>query len=126
AVTWLWEPAGQISGQERHEGAGCMPDGEGAEEDKTSDRLETVILDVTKTESIVAVTQWVKERVVNRGTFEIPVCVCWFDSVFEGPLGILPGPLGLVNNAGLSILSSLNEWMKKEDFAKILDVNCLG
>ena len=37
-----------------------------------------------------------------------------------------PGLWGLVNNAGLSILSSLNEWMKKEDFAKILDVNLLG
>ena len=64
--------------------AACLTE-KGAEElrNKTSDRLETVILDVTKTESIVAATQWVKERVGNRGTIEIPVCVCWFDSVFE-------------------------------------------
>uniref|UniRef100_A0A452UTB0 Hydroxysteroid 17-beta dehydrogenase 6 n=1 Tax=Ursus maritimus TaxID=29073 RepID=A0A452UTB0_URSMA len=33
---------------------------------QTSDRLETVILDITKTESISAATQWVKERVEDR------------------------------------------------------------
>ncbi|CAO2582002.1 Retinol dehydrogenase 16 [Lemmus lemmus] len=83
--------------------AACLTE-KGAEElrNKTSDRLETVILDVTKTESIVAATQWVKERVGNRGLW------------------------GLVNNAGISIPSGLNEWMKKEDFTKILDVNLLG
>ncbi|XP_075810375.1 retinol dehydrogenase 16-like [Microtus pennsylvanicus] len=83
--------------------AACLTE-KGAEElrNKTSDRLETVILDVTKTESIVAATQWVKERVGNRGLW------------------------GLVNNAGISIPSGLNEWMNKEDFAKILDVNLLG
>ena len=65
--------------------AACLTE-KGAEElrNKTSDRLETVILDVTKTESIVAATQWVKERVGNRGTIEIPVCVSWFECVFEG------------------------------------------
>nr|AAH56642.1 Rdh9 protein [Mus musculus] len=48
--------------------AACLTE-KGAEElrNKTSDRLETVILDVTKTESIVTATQWVKERVGNRG-----------------------------------------------------------
>ncbi|XP_038171093.1 retinol dehydrogenase 16-like [Arvicola amphibius] len=47
--------------------AACLTE-KGAEElrNKTSDRLETVILDVTKTDSIVAATQWVKERVGNR------------------------------------------------------------
>ncbi|XP_057614002.1 retinol dehydrogenase 16-like [Chionomys nivalis] len=83
--------------------AACLTE-KGAEElrNKTSDRLETVILDVTKTESIVAATQWVKERVGNRGLW------------------------GLVNNAGISIPVGPNEWMNKEDFAKILDVNLLG
>ncbi|XP_041526765.1 retinol dehydrogenase 16-like isoform X2 [Microtus oregoni] len=83
--------------------AACLTE-KGAEElrNKTSDRLETVILDVTKTESIVAATQWVKERVGNRGLW------------------------GLVNNAGISIPSGPNEWLNKEDFAKILDVNLLG
>ena len=66
--------------------AACLTE-KGAEElrNKTSDRLETVILDVTKTESIVAATQWVKERVGNRGNIVMPVCVCWFESVFEEP-----------------------------------------
>ncbi|XP_038171095.1 retinol dehydrogenase 7-like [Arvicola amphibius] len=83
--------------------AACLTE-KGAEElrNKTSDRLETVILDVTKTESIVAATQWVKERVGNRGLW------------------------GLVNNAGISIPVCPIEWMNKEDFAKILDVNLLG
>nr|XP_042119335.1 retinol dehydrogenase 16 isoform X2 [Peromyscus maniculatus bairdii] len=83
--------------------AACLTEN-GAEElrSKTSDRLETVILDVTKTESVVAATQWVKERVGNRGLW------------------------GLVNNAGISISSVPNEWLKKEDFAKVLDVNLLG
>nr|XP_048274731.1 retinol dehydrogenase 16-like [Myodes glareolus] len=83
--------------------AACLTE-KGAEElrNNTSKRLETVILDVTKTESIVAATQWVKERVGNRGLW------------------------GLVNNAGISIPSTLNAFLKKEDFAKILDVNLLG
>ncbi|KAL6075770.1 hypothetical protein STEG23_026508 [Scotinomys teguina] len=83
--------------------AACLTEN-GAEElkRKTSDRLETVILDVTKTESIVAATEWVKERVGNRGLW------------------------GLVNNAGISTPSAPNEWLKKEDFAKILDVNLFG
>lgn len=82
--------------------AACLTE-KGAEQlrNKTSDRLETVILDVTKTESIVAATQWVKERVGNRGLW------------------------GLVNNAGICVFA-INEWLKKEDFANILDVNLLG
>ncbi|KAH0520373.1 Retinol dehydrogenase 7 [Microtus ochrogaster] len=73
--------------------AACLTE-KGAEElrNKTSDRLETVILDVTKTESIVTA----------------------------------PRLWGLVNNAGISIPSTLNAFLKKEDFAKILDVNLLG
>ncbi|KAK7796491.1 hypothetical protein U0070_014755, partial [Myodes glareolus] len=34
--------------------------------------------------------------------------------------------LGLVNNAGISIPLTLNAFLKKEHFAKILDVNLLG
>nr|AAB07997.1 retinol dehydrogenase type I [Rattus norvegicus] len=83
--------------------AACLTE-KGAEQlrSKTSDRLETVILDVTKTESIVAATQWVKERVGNRGLW------------------------GLVNNAGISVPVGPNEWMRKKDFASVLDVNLLG
>nr|XP_060515652.1 retinol dehydrogenase 16-like [Panthera onca] len=55
--------------------AACLTE-KGAEQlrDQTSDRLETVILDITKTESISAATEWVKERVGDRGTAQIPVC----------------------------------------------------
>ncbi|XP_040610658.1 retinol dehydrogenase 7 [Mesocricetus auratus] len=82
--------------------AACLTE-KGAEElkSKTSARLGTVILDVTKTESVVAATQWVKERVGNRGLW------------------------GLVNNAGIAAFS-VNEWLNKQDFAKVLDVNLLG
>uniref|UniRef100_A0A8B9WDD3 Hydroxysteroid 17-beta dehydrogenase 6 n=1 Tax=Bos mutus grunniens TaxID=30521 RepID=A0A8B9WDD3_BOSMU len=47
--------------------AGCLTE-QGAEQlrNQTSDRLQTVILDVTKTESIAAATEWVKERVGDR------------------------------------------------------------
>ncbi|KAF0883365.1 RDH16 dehydrogenase, partial [Crocuta crocuta] len=83
--------------------AACLTE-KGAEQlrDQMSDRLETVILDVTKTESISAATQWVKERVGDRGLW------------------------GLVNNAGISIPFAPNEWLTKQDFMKILDVNLLG
>ncbi|XP_037347245.1 retinol dehydrogenase 7-like [Talpa occidentalis] len=67
-----------------------------------SSRLETVLLDVTKTESIAAATQWVKERTGHRGLW------------------------GLVNNAGIAVPVAPNEWLSKEDFMKVLDVNLLG
>ncbi|XP_059539283.1 retinol dehydrogenase 16-like isoform X2 [Myotis daubentonii] len=83
--------------------AACLTE-KGAEQlrGKTSDRLETVILDVTSTESIAAATQWVKERTGDRGLW------------------------GLVNNAGISLPAGLNEWLTKPDFLKILNVNLLG
>lgn len=37
-----------------------------------------------------------------------------------------PGLWGLVNNAGISIPFAPNEWLTKQDFMKILDVNLLG
>ena len=45
---------------------------------QTSDRLQTVILDVTKTESVAAATEWVKERVGDRGNTQIS---CLFTSL---------------------------------------------
>ncbi|XP_012509014.1 PREDICTED: retinol dehydrogenase 16-like [Propithecus coquereli] len=69
---------------------------------QASDRLETVTLDITKTDSITAATQWVKERVGDRGLW------------------------GLVNNAGIYRGSGHNEWLTKQDFVTILDVNLLG
>ncbi|XP_036750887.2 retinol dehydrogenase 7-like [Manis pentadactyla] len=83
--------------------AACLTE-EGAEQlrQKTSDRLETVILDVTKTDNIAAATQWVKEHVEHRGLW------------------------GLVNNAGTAIPIAPNEWLTKDDFLKILNVNLVG
>ncbi|XP_006077904.1 retinol dehydrogenase 16 isoform X2 [Bubalus bubalis] len=83
--------------------AACLTE-KGAEQlrNQTSDRLQTVILDVTKTDSVAAATEWVKERVGDRGLW------------------------GLVNNAGISTPTAPNEWLTKQDFVKILDVNLLG
>ncbi|XP_006163604.2 retinol dehydrogenase 16 [Tupaia chinensis] len=83
--------------------AACLTE-KGAEQlrRQTSDRLETVTLDVTKTESIAAAAQWVKERVGDRGLW------------------------GLVNNAGISVPMAPNEWLTKEDFVNILNVNLIG
>lgn len=44
--------------------------------------------------------------------------------LFSHPLCL--GLWGLVNNAGISDPSAPNEWLFKEDFMKILDVNLLG
>lgn len=83
--------------------AACLTE-EGAEQlrRQTSDRVETVTLDVTKTESIAAAAQWVQERVGDRGLW------------------------GLVNNAGISMPTTPNEWLTKQDFVDVLNVNLLG
>uniref|UniRef100_A0A8C6DXG2 Retinol dehydrogenase 16 n=1 Tax=Moschus moschiferus TaxID=68415 RepID=A0A8C6DXG2_MOSMO len=83
--------------------AACLTE-QGAEQlrNQTSDRLQTVILDVTKTENVAATTNWVKESVGDRGLW------------------------GLVNNAGICTPTAPNEWLTKQDFVKILDVNLLG
>ncbi|XP_058529719.1 retinol dehydrogenase 16-like isoform X2 [Ochotona princeps] len=69
---------------------------------QTSDRAETVILDVTQTESITAAAQWVKECVEDRGLW------------------------GLVNNAGILGYLVSNQWLTKQDFVDVLNVNLLG
>ncbi|ELV09251.1 retinol dehydrogenase 16 isoform X1 [Tupaia chinensis] len=84
--------------------AACLTE-KGAEQlrRQTSDRLEeTVTRDVTKTESIAAAAQWVKEHVGDRGLW------------------------GLVNNAGISVPTAPNEWLTKKDFVTILNVNLVG
>ncbi|XP_064233321.1 retinol dehydrogenase 16 isoform X1 [Aotus nancymaae] len=95
--------ARQLDERGLHVLAACLTE-KGAEQlrRKTSDRLETVILDVTKTESVAAAAQWVKERVGDRGLW------------------------GLVNNAGIALPIAPNEWLTKQDFVNILDVNLLG
>lgn len=48
------------------------------------------------------------------------------DSAQCCPLLTLPRLWGLVNNAGISTPTAPNEWLTKQDFMKILDVNLLG
>ncbi|NXG99646.1 RDH16 dehydrogenase, partial [Loxia leucoptera] len=83
--------------------AACLTDA-GAEQLRaaTSERLQTVLLDVTCSKSIAGVTAWVRQRVGDQGLW------------------------GLVNNAGIAIPTAPNEWLTKEDFVKVLDVNLLG
>lgn len=69
---------------------------------ETSSRLQTVILNVTDSESVSTAAKWVSSIVGEQGLW------------------------GLVNNAGVSIPCSPNEWMTKADFAKVLDINLLG
>ncbi|XP_015678380.1 retinol dehydrogenase 7-like [Protobothrops mucrosquamatus] len=68
----------------------------------TSDRLKTTLLDVISTENVAAATEWVKTCVGKKGLW------------------------GLVNNAAINYPVAPNEWLKKEDFAKVLEVNLLG
>nr|XP_033794270.1 retinol dehydrogenase 16-like [Geotrypetes seraphini] len=83
--------------------AACLTQ-QGAEQLKeaTSQRLQTIILDVTNSESVTAAANWVKQQVENRGLW------------------------GLVNNAGIADPSCPNEWLTKDDFVKILNVNLVG
>ncbi|XP_063808543.1 retinol dehydrogenase 7-like [Pseudophryne corroboree] len=69
---------------------------------ETSSRLQTVILDVTDSQSVISAAEWVKEIVRDKGLWAI------------------------VNNAGIAFPISPNEWLTKEDFLKILNVNLLG
>ncbi|KAM6112319.1 retinol dehydrogenase 16-like [Phoenicopterus ruber ruber] len=68
----------------------------------TSPRLQTILLDVTSSQSIAAAAAWVRECVGDRGLW------------------------GLVNNAGTAIPTAPNEWLTKDDFVKVLDVNLVG
>ncbi|XP_027710722.1 short-chain dehydrogenase/reductase family 9C member 7 [Vombatus ursinus] len=67
-----------------------------------SHRLQVTFLDVTKTESIKAAAQWVNAQVGDQGLW------------------------GLVNNAGIGLPSGPNEWLTKEDFVKVINVNLVG
>ncbi|XP_072264011.1 retinol dehydrogenase 16-like [Pyxicephalus adspersus] len=83
--------------------AACLTE-KGAEDLKkeTSSRLQTVILDVTDSQSVSLTAKWVADIVGDKGLW------------------------GLVNNAGIALPSAPNEWLTKEDFLRILNVNLLG
>uniref|UniRef100_A0A8C5WXR8 Uncharacterized protein n=1 Tax=Laticauda laticaudata TaxID=8630 RepID=A0A8C5WXR8_LATLA len=83
--------------------AACLtPEGAKQLEKVTSACLKTTLLDVTSSESVAAATEWVEKQVGNKGLW------------------------GLVNNAGVSFPMAPNQWLTKDDFAKVLNVNLLG
>uniref|UniRef100_A0A8C6XDQ8 Retinol dehydrogenase 7-like n=1 Tax=Naja naja TaxID=35670 RepID=A0A8C6XDQ8_NAJNA len=83
--------------------ATCLtPEGAEQLEKVTSPCLKTTLLDVTSTESVAAATEWVEKQVGDKGLW------------------------GLVNNAGVSFPLAPNQWLTKDDFAKVLNVNLLG
>ncbi|XP_073519469.1 retinol dehydrogenase 7-like [Phyllobates terribilis] len=83
--------------------AACLTD-QGAENLKkeTSSRLQTIILDVTDSKSVSSAAEKVAATVGSKGLW------------------------GLVNNAGYGFALAPNEWQKKEDFLKVLNVNLIG
>ncbi|XP_030366397.1 retinol dehydrogenase 16-like [Strigops habroptila] len=83
--------------------AGCLTEpGAAALRAATSPRLQTLSLDVTSSQSIAAAAAWVKEHVGDRGLW------------------------GLVNNAGIAVPTCPNEWLTKDDFLKVINVNLIG
>ncbi|NWT06202.1 RDH16 dehydrogenase, partial [Mionectes macconnelli] len=95
--------ARQLDGRGLRVLAACLTEA-GAERLRaaTSPRLRTVLLDVTSSHSIATATAWVRECVGDQGLW------------------------GLVNNAGIGSPSGPNEWLTKDDFVKVLDVNLVG
>ncbi|XP_029450710.1 retinol dehydrogenase 7-like [Rhinatrema bivittatum] len=83
--------------------AACLTQ-RGAEllKEATSQRLQTIILDVADSQSVAAAADWVKQQVGVRGLW------------------------GLVNNAGIGTPVGPNEWLTKDDFVKVLNVNLVG
>ncbi|XP_026539660.1 retinol dehydrogenase 16-like [Notechis scutatus] len=83
--------------------AACLtPEGAEQLEKVTSACLKTTLLDVTSSESVAAASEWVEKQVGDKGLW------------------------GLVNNAGVSFPMAPNQWLTKDDFAKVLNVNLLG
>ncbi|XP_018424114.1 PREDICTED: retinol dehydrogenase 7-like [Nanorana parkeri] len=76
----------------------------GAEDLKkeASSRLQTVILDISDTQSVSSVSTWVSGFVGDNGLW------------------------GLVNNAGIGMPGAPNEWLTKKDFEGVINVNLLG
>ncbi|XP_075708194.1 retinol dehydrogenase 7-like [Rhinoderma darwinii] len=95
--------AKQLDRRGMHVLAACLTQ-KGAENLKkeSSSRLKTAILDVTDSQSVNAAATWVASIVGDKGLW------------------------GVVNNAGISVPTAPNEWLTKEDFYKILNVNLLG
>ncbi|XP_077339661.1 retinol dehydrogenase 16-like [Lithobates pipiens] len=69
---------------------------------EASSRLQTVILDVTDSQSVNSAAKWASTIIKEKGLW------------------------GLVNNAGIGIPGGPNEWLSKDDFLKVINVNLLG
>ncbi|XP_054151059.1 retinol dehydrogenase 5 [Melozone crissalis] len=84
--------------------AACLtPQGaESLRGDTPGGHLRTVLLDVTRSDSIRRAAEWVHREVGDKGLF------------------------GLVNNAGIANPIGPTEWMDIEDFRRVLAVNALG
>ncbi|XP_072435632.1 dehydrogenase/reductase SDR family member 9-like isoform X1 [Chiloscyllium punctatum] len=83
--------------------AGCLTE-EGAQDLKkeTSSRLKTIMLDITKSDSIENATDLIKVEVGNRGLW------------------------GLINNAGIAGIFCPTDWLQIEHFRRPIEVNLLG
>ncbi|XP_044141901.1 retinol dehydrogenase 7-like [Bufo gargarizans] len=69
---------------------------------ETSSRLQTVILDIADSNSVQSAAKWVSDVLHEKGLW------------------------GLVNNAGTGMPGAPNEWLSRDDFGRILNVNLLG
>ncbi|XP_059822366.1 dehydrogenase/reductase SDR family member 9-like [Hypanus sabinus] len=83
--------------------AGCLTE-EGAQSlsKETSSRLKTIVLDITKSESIENAVNQIKQEVGHRGLW------------------------GLVNNAGIVGTLCPTDWLRTEHFRRPIEVNLLG
>ncbi|XP_069826505.1 retinol dehydrogenase 16-like [Dendropsophus ebraccatus] len=83
--------------------ATCLTE-KGAENLKkeTSSRLQTTILDIANSNSVQSAAKWVSDVLDGKDLW------------------------GLVNNAGTGMPGAPNEWLSREDFARVLNVNLLG
>ncbi|KAM7247191.1 hypothetical protein CapIbe_001144 [Capra ibex] len=83
--------------------AACLTEsGSTALKAETSERLHTVLLDVTDPENVKRAAQWVKNQVGEKGLW------------------------GLINNAGILGVLAPNDWLTVEDYREPVEVNLFG
>ncbi|XP_058285399.1 dehydrogenase/reductase SDR family member 9 [Hylobates moloch] len=83
--------------------AACLTEsGSTALKAETSERLHTVLLDVTDPENVKRTAQWVKNQVGEKGLW------------------------GLINNAGVPGVLAPTDWLTLEDYREPIEVNLFG
>ncbi|MBZ3890918.1 Dehydrogenase/reductase SDR family member 9 [Sciurus carolinensis] len=83
--------------------AACLTEsGSTALKAETSERLHTVLLDVTDPKNVKRIAQWVKNQVGEKGLW------------------------GLINNAGVLGVLAPTDWLTVEDYREPIEVNLLG